>query len=178
MLGVGAHSMRITGPQRYKLTFDEIAFVVECEKGTANFSGIATSTKPKLYIASVDERPIYVGVTKQSVRNRLRFGWNAAGKGGYYGYAWRHDLTEAFLDVWCHDDPPTENPTLDIETVEAEVVFLIRCAGQWPMYQTEIHFHPSTQVHRDVAATIMARYNMSPNPTLNTGARQARTLNL
>ena len=87
---VGAHRMRITGPQRYKLTFDATAFVVECEKGTPKFSGIVTSKKPKLYIASVDEAPIYVGVTKQSIRNRLRFGWNAAGEGGYYGYAWRH----------------------------------------------------------------------------------------
>lgn len=165
--------MRVTGPQRYKLTFNATAFVVECEKGTASFSGIATSTKPKLYIASVDERPIYVGVTRQSIRNRLRFGWSAAGEGGYYGYAWRHGLTEAFLDVWCHDDPPAANPALDIETVEAEVVFLIRCAGQWPMYQTEIHFHPSTQVHRDVAATIISRYKMSFNLGLNTNARQA-----
>jgi hypothetical protein len=156
--------MRITGPERYKLTFDAAAFVGECEKGTSSFSGIATSKKPKLYIASVNEEPIYVGITKQSIRSRLRFGWSAAGEGGYYGYAWRRSLTEAFLDVWCHDDPPAENPTLDIETVEAEVVFLIRCAGQWPIYQTEIHFHPSTQVHRDVAANIIARYNTNPNP--------------
>lgn len=166
--------MRITGPERYKLTFDATAFVVTCAKGTAKFSGIATSTKPKLYIASVDEKPLYVGVTKQSIRNRLRFGWNAEGEGGYYGYAWRHGLTEAFLDIWCHDDAPPKNSALDIETVEAEVVFLIRCAGQWPMYQTEIHFHPSTQMHRDVAARIMSRYMLSPNTALNTDAQTAR----
>jgi hypothetical protein len=170
--------MLITGPERYKLTFDATAFVVTCARGTSKFSGIATSKKPKLYIVSVDEKPIYVGVTKQSIRNRLRFGWNAEGEGGYYGYAWRHGLTEAFLDVWCHDDAPAENPVLDIETVEAEVVFLIRCAGQWPMYQTEIHFHPSTQVHRDVAARIMSRYALSPNPALNTDARQAGSSHL
>lgn len=158
--------MRITGPERYKLTFDATAFKVTCAKGTPKFSGISTSNKPKLYIASVDEKPIYVGVTKQSIRNRLRFGWNAIGEGGYYGYAWRHRLTEAFLDIWCHDDAPDENPGLDIETVEAEVVFLIRCAGQWPMFQTEIHFHPSTQIHRDTAARILSRYTMSPNPAL------------
>ena len=86
----GLKEMRITGPERYKLTFDANAFVVTSAKGTPNFSGIATSKKPKLYIASVDDKPIYVGVTKQSIRNRLRFGWNAEGKGGYYGYAWRH----------------------------------------------------------------------------------------
>jgi hypothetical protein len=165
-IDVGAHRVRITGPERYRLVFDARSFAVTAVNGTPRFSGIATSKKPKLYIVSVDEKPIYVGVTKQSIRNRLRFGWNADGKGGYYGYAWRHGLTEALLDVWCHEDAPADNAALDIETVEAEVVFLIRHAGQWPPYQTEIHFHPSSQVHRDVAATIMARYALSPNPTL------------
>ena len=46
----------------------------------------------------------------------------------------------------------------DIETVEAEVVYLIRSAGQWPEFQTEIHFHPSTPVHRKVAEEIMQHY--------------------
>jgi hypothetical protein len=158
--------MHLTGPERYKLIFDATSFVVTCAKGTQKFSGIATSRKPKLYIASVDENPIYVGVTRQSLRNRLRIGWNAEGKGGYYGYAWRHRLTEAMLDVWCHDDTPSDNAALDIETVEAEVVYLIRAAGQWPMFQTEIHFHPSSQIHREIAATITSRYAMNTN--LNT----------
>ena len=160
--------MRISGPERYKLTFDTNAFRITCERGTPKFSGIATSKKPKLYVASVDDKPFYVGVTKQSIRNRLRFGWSAKGEGGYYGYAWRNVLTEAFLDVWCHEDAPAAKPLLDIETVEAEVVFLIRCAGQWPPHQTEIHFHPSSLRHRETAAAIMARYalnlNLAPGP--------------
>lgn len=116
--------MRISGPERYRLTFDSDAFTVECQKGTPKFSGIATSKKPKLYVVSIDNRPVYVGVTKQPIRNRLRLGWNATGEGGYYGYAWRHHHTEANIDIWCHEDPPLENPVLDIETIEAEVVFL------------------------------------------------------
>ena len=63
------------------------------------------------------------------------------------------------MDVWCHEDAP-EQSTLDIETIEAEVVFLIRGAGQWPLHQTEIHFHPSTQLQRDMAAAIMAHYRI------------------
>jgi hypothetical protein len=47
--------------------------------------------------------------------------------------------------------------------VEAEVVFLIRCAGQWPPFQTEIHFHASDPVHRQVAAKIVATYGL-PGP--------------
>jgi hypothetical protein len=116
-----------------------------------------------LYIVSVDEEPIYVGVTKQSLRNRLRLGWSANGGSGYYGYAWRHQLKEANIDVWCHEDAPDKNPALDIETVEAEVVFLIRSAGQWPLHQTEIHFHPSTPAHRDIAKSIMGHYALTPN---------------
>jgi hypothetical protein len=151
--------MRIAGPERYRLTFDANHFRVTCERGTPNFSGIATSKRPKLYIANADGKPFYVGITKQSLRNRLRFGWSAAGKGGYHGgYAWRRSLSEANLDVWCHEDAPEDLPMRDIETVEAEVVFLIRCAGQWPQYQTEIHFHPSTSIHRETTAAIVATY--------------------
>jgi hypothetical protein len=156
--------MRVTGPDRYKLSFDSNGFAVSCSKGTTTFSGRATSKLPKLYIVAVEDRPIYVGVTKQSMRNRLRFGWKATGKGGYYGYSWRRKFSEASLDVWCHEDAPVEKPLLDIETVEAEVVFLIRCAGQWPPGQTEIHFHPSNQVHRDIAAVVVRTYGIS-NPT-------------
>ena len=150
--------MRIIGPERYRLTFDANAFTVRCQNSTPRFSGIATSRKPKLYIVSVDEEPIYVGITKQSIRNRLRYGWSADGKTGYHGYAWRHAHTEATLDIWCNDDAPDDNSTLDIETVEAEVVFLIRRAGQWPQHQIEIHFHPSTEEHRGHADTIVKRY--------------------
>lgn len=166
--------MKISGPDRYQLEFDANAFTVLCSKGTARFSGIATSSKPKLYIASVEEWPIYVGVTKQSMRSRLRIGWSADGTGGYHGYAWRKKMSAAFLDVWCHEDAPSEKPCLDMETVEAEVVFLIRCIGQWPLYQTEIHFHPSNERHRTVAKEIMARYQSSPNKSLQPIARNAR----
>jgi hypothetical protein len=62
-------------------------------------------------------------------------------------------FTEATLDVWSQEDA-LENGMLDIETVEAEVVFLARRVGQWPACQTEIHFHPSTCVHRDIAADV------------------------
>ena len=171
---VGHQPMLISDPERYKLSFDSASFVVQCQKGTPKFSGIATSKKPKLYIVSVDEQPIYVGVTKQSVRNRLRLGWSANGKSGYYGYAWRHHLKEAHIDIWCHEDAPDENPALDIETIEAEVVFLIRSAGQWPLHQTEIHFHPSTQEHRAIAARIIDRYTFTSNPEVKRDALQIK----
>jgi hypothetical protein len=47
-------------------------------------------------------------------------GFNATGENGYHGYAWRHNFREATLRT------PTENAERDIETVEAEIVFLAR----------------------------------------------------
>src|SRR5262245_12399632 len=120
--------MRLSGPDRYELTITPTSFVVRCPKGTPRFSGGATSGKPKLYVVSVKNIPIYVGITKQSMSTRLRLGRTAEGAHGYHGYAWRHHHESAVLDVWCHEDS-TDRDCLDVETVEAEVVFLIRCAG-------------------------------------------------
>lgn len=120
---------------------------------------MATNKLPKLYIVSIGGEPVYVGITKRSISGRLRGGWNATGETGYYGYRWRHGNESAVLSVWCHMDAPDRNER-DIETVEAEVVFLIRSAGQWPEHQTEIHFHPSTDVHRKIAAGIMSHFQI------------------
>ena len=130
-----------------------------CPRGTSRFSGIANSNKPKLYIASFDEKPFYVGWTKQRMKSRLDYGWKATGRGGYYGYKWRHQGETAYLDIWWDDDDP-QRKGLNIETIEAEVVFLIRQAGQWPAFQTEIHFHPSSAEHRHAAAEILSRYRL------------------
>ena len=153
--------MEILGPERYRMTFDSEKFVVECPKGTAKFSGLSTTKLPKLYVVSINEKPIYVGVTKQPIRNRLRFGWKAVGETGYYGYRWRHSFTKACLDVWCHADCDEHRSSREIETVEAEVAYLIRRAGQWPLFQTEIHFHPSDAIHRHAASVIVGSYALS-----------------
>jgi hypothetical protein len=116
--------MKIVGPERYHLSFDAEKFGVICSKGTPKFSGLATSRRPKLYIVSVDRQPIYIGITRQPMRTRFRLGFKANGENGYHGYAWRHTHTEAVLDVWLYEDAPEANVDRDIETVEAEVVFL------------------------------------------------------
>jgi hypothetical protein len=51
--------MRIEGPERYQLTFTSKTFTVLCAKGTNRFSGLATSDLPKLYIASIENTPVY-----------------------------------------------------------------------------------------------------------------------
>jgi hypothetical protein len=139
--------MKISGPEHFKLVFDP-------KKCTATFSGIAKNKLPKLYVVVSGGELIYVGVTKRPMGERFRSGWNAKGRGGYYGYAFRNTHTTADLYVWCHEDAPRRS-SLELETVEAEVAFLIRSAGQWPGGQTEIHFHPSGPEHRGLAASVL-----------------------
>jgi hypothetical protein len=157
--------MELVGPLRYRVSIlpasaDGGLFEVCDDQGRSKFSVPATSSVPKLYVVTGEQAPIYVGITKQSMRTRLRLGWTATGQTGYYGYKWRrgYGYEEVALDIWCDMSPVDENPMLDIETVEAEVVFLIRQMGDWPLHQTEIHFHPSLPEHRDAAKAIVSRY--------------------
>jgi len=170
--------MNVTGPIRYTLTCTPNSYEARCPQGTSKFSGIATNDKPKLYIASYENIPLYVGITKQTMSTRLRMGFNAKGESGYHGYRWRHTHTKVDFDIWCQLDA-TEKPKkpleYELETVEAEVVFLIRRdLDQWPLSQTEIHFHESNETHRRIAAEIWKTFKargpvlISP-PRLATG---------
>ena len=150
--------MRLSGPFRYRLEFDSMQITaVENPDGGNKLSGPAAQRVPKLYVVSQDEKPLYVGITRQTLRTRLRMGFQADSGHGYHGYAWRHQLRQANVDVWVQDGDETS--TLDLETVEAEVVFLIRQQqGQWPEHQTEIHFHQSEETHRQLARSILEHY--------------------
>jgi len=139
--------VKISGPEHFKLNFD-------AKTCTVNFSGLANTTKPKLYVIAINGEIIYVGVTKSTMRARFYGGWKANGKNGYHGYAFRHTHKQADLYVWCHEDA-VERSSLDVETVEAEVAYLVRKAGQWPRSQTEIHFHRSEKEHRELAERIV-----------------------
>lgn len=152
--------MKIVGPERYALTYSPNEFSVICENGGSGFSTIAKSPMPKLYVVSYEGKPVYFGITKQGMKQRLYFGWRASGSQGYYGYRWRNSGSSAELHVWGHSDAIDRN-VRDIETAEAEVVFLFRrITGQWPAYQTEIHFYPSTDEHRRVASEILSHYGL------------------
>ena len=150
--------MPIEGPFTYQIGFtaDEITKVV-CPDGRRGkiFWGEASRQVPKLYIISDGGNPLYVGKTSRRLRERLRSGFKAEGEHGYYGYAWRHRLTWATIDVWLATGDDAQDSTW-IETVEAEGVFLIRqTCDQWPEHQTEIHFHASFNDHRDAARQIV-----------------------
>ena len=91
----------------------------------------------KLYVVKHDSEVYYVGITRQDIRKRLRYGMSAKGEHGYSGYKWKH-LKEVELLIWTFPRSQSE----DVEAVEAELVYLIReKTGKWPQYQMEIHFH-------------------------------------
>ena len=84
----------------------------------------------------------------------------ATGEHGYHGYAWRRSDGELRLDVWYLDGATEDKISLELETIEAEVVYLFRFrSGQWPSDQTEIHFHPSADFHKQAAQQILDRLN-------------------
>lgn len=153
--------MPIEGPFTYQISFtaDEISEVV-CPDGRKGkkFIGEASRLVPKLYVVSDGGNPLYVGKTSGRLGARLRGGFTAGGEHGYHGYAWRHQLMQATIDVWLTVGEEAQDLTW-IETVEAEVVFLLRQeCGQWPEHQTEIHFHASFDDHRNAARQVMDYY--------------------
>lgn len=131
----------------------------------------------KLYIISCGGTPFYVGKTTQPMQVRLNRGINPTSRNPY-GYLWRHHIAEATIDVWLlsvvdrdieamGEDPSIqlargdEEKQIDvvIETLEAEVALLVRQRfGQWPRYQSEIHFHQSGPEHRELANEIVSHY--------------------
>ncbi len=148
--------MKILGPDAYQLSINDRKVIVNSPSGENHFVAPATSNKtPKLYIASYKGKLSYVGVTSQSMSARIRGGMTDDGAHGYHGYAWGKKNHTICLDIWYLKE--SHNPTLDLETIEAEIVFLYRHeSGQWPIDQTEIHFHTSNEEHRKCAAEIIA----------------------
>jgi predicted GIY-YIG superfamily endonuclease len=111
----------------------------------------ATGKLPKLYVIRHVKEIVYVGITRQDVRMRLRMGFGAKGEHGYYGYKWK-DLRDIELLVWTFPGHPDSHA----EAIEAELVYYIReKTGHWPKYQIEIHFHGASTEQRDNAKSIL-----------------------
>ena len=139
--------MMLTGPERYELALTPTGYRLD-----RRFCGSACKNIPKLYVVVVNGQVVYVGVTRRSMSSRLRYGFTATGENGYHGYAWRHKHTRASLYVWTAQEDADSSI---LETIEAEVVFLARhSTAAWPDCQTEIHFHPASDAHKEAAAAI------------------------
>jgi hypothetical protein len=146
--------MTLSGPDRYELKLNARNYRVSRPDGATSFKGLAAKVWPKLYVFVAGHTPVYVGITRRPMSARLRVGWRATGKGGYYGYALRHHLRSASLWIW-YANADRERTRRDLETTEAEVAYLVRRTGQWPRFQTEIHFYKSSADHRRIAANIV-----------------------
>ena len=122
------------------------------------FSETKTFLKPvtskrlrKIYIVKNRSKIIYIGIASQSIANRLRYGFSAKGKGGYYGYRWKDLADKIDLLIWCFPGQSMQY----VESIEAEIVFALRRdTGKWPAFQTEIHFHNVTDEEKELAASI------------------------
>ena len=113
---------------------------------------VTTKGLPKIYIITKNKKIVYVGITQQPLRSRLRYGENPPMGTGYSGYKWLDQKGEYGLHVVVFN---SSKRIIDIETTEAELVYKIRKSyGQWPEFQTEIHFHKSNKRHRDIADAI------------------------
>lgn len=149
----------LKGPDTYKLTLTATTYRLSDDR--PQFCNAAARRGiPKLYIVSHQRKPIYVGITVQPMSSRLRYGWQANGRNGYYGYQWRQQFENVELDIWHSPNDSSEKPLLQVETIEAEVVFGLRQKGQWPLFQTEIHFHQSSQEHRKIAKKVLSHYTL------------------
>lgn len=134
----------------------EINKIINVSNKENFFSNPATNNRGKIYIVRYKGKIIYVGITSQPIIKRLQGGLNPNTKYGYHGYAWRK-LKNIDLFLWCNYGKykDSSDEIKKIETIEAEIVFLIRKnEKEWPKYQTEIHFHKATRDQRTMAKAI------------------------
>lgn len=153
--------MILHGPERYDLRFNAKKFNVTPTSGESTLSDRVRARRPKLYVVAKRGHLIYVGITNQPICSRLRLGWKADGSTGYYGYAFRRHLTSASLFVWFHQRTRGRAALRELETIEAEVAYAVRRQGQWPKFQTEIHFYPSSVAHRREASKVVSMVRRS-----------------
>jgi len=139
--------------ERYKIRISggEIASIEIAGQIIPKFPSPASKNKrPKLYVIVSGIKIIYVGITSQSLRARLRWGFKAKGEQGYYGYKWK-DLSEVEMLVWYFPGSQLSS----VEAIEAEMVYLVRLhTDAWPKYQMEIHFHQSSVEDKKLAEAI------------------------
>lgn len=165
--------MNLGEPERYELTCTPETCSFVTVEGRGGLSKPASARRLKLYVFLSQGEPVYVGITNQPMRARLNLGWKANGQNGYHGYALRHHVEKFTMLIWFHPDTLAEGARDELETIEAEVVHLIRSEGQWPAFQTEIHFHESDDRHRAAAKAVLqqartaaslGRADVSPGP--------------
>lgn len=124
---------------RLSLAENKVQSIFDIDKNefVARFSKPVTDNNFKIYILKSEDKILYIGTTKSSIKNRLRYGLTASGLNGYHGYKWKTFET-VLLYVFCFYD----SDKMKIESVEAELAYIVRKeTGRWPESQNEIHFN-------------------------------------
>jgi len=149
----------ITNPKLYiytiKIEKQKIVSVLSIDDNANYFKYPVTEKgKIKIYLIGKNKSIHDVDITTQSIRSRLRYGVNPNHRTGYHGYQWLREEGKHIIVVWVFSSDDNENREF-YETVEAEIVYLLRaCYGQWPKYQTEIHFYRTNSKIKSLAAKI------------------------
>lgn len=134
---------------RINVKSNEIVSVL-ANDGTKHFISPVTKKGKKIYLVGKNELVHYVGITKQPIGSRIRYGVKPNHKTGYHGYNWLKENGHHCLIIWTFKDDT------DTEAIEAEIVYFFRQQyDHWPRYQTEIHFHPTSKSERSLAKTIL-----------------------
>jgi hypothetical protein len=150
--------MKLPSPQFYALQLKPLAAYEVSLEGASRtgFHRPLSLVCPKLYVVTRDREIHYVGVTNRPMAARINMGLRAEGKGGYHGYGWKGLKARLRLIVWSFPEGTREPFLRELETVEAEFAFLVRKrTGQWPLSQTEIHFHHASSAHCKAAEEMM-----------------------
>jgi hypothetical protein len=127
----------------------------------------------KIYVLKHAKEVHYVGLAKQKIKARFNGSFRAyqlkKEKGvsvynGYSGYKWietfisKKDELELF--VFAFPDKVKKDDRNFMESIEAEVVFLVRSnfPYNWPKSQHEVHFH-NIEGAKEIAAQIFEDIN-------------------
>lgn len=111
--------------------------------------------EPKIYVVIENNKIIYIGGTRSSLRARLYSGLNHP----KYHYKWRDVTGPLKLVVFVipreYDNQESSRHTpKGIEAIEGEIAYMVRLSGGWPEHQTEIHFHSTKDITRRNARAI------------------------
>lgn len=129
-----------------------IAQILHHQRAVKFSKPLTLKNTPKIYIIQnlVSHEVVYVGYTKQSVSNRLRFGLNPIHQTNYHGYSWMNENT-VLITIWVFqsfsgNENEDKQLARTIQNLEAELAFYIRQqTGKWPSAQREIHFGNENQ---------------------------------
>lgn len=125
------------------------------KKIITSFRKPLTENGYKLYVIKSKKDFLYIGITRQSLRNRFRLGFKADGKNGYHGYKWKN-IQCVQLFVWIFEN----YSETQLENIEAELTYLVRNkTNRWPLFQNEIHFNNNFKSGRKIATKIFELIN-------------------